>query len=197
MSFSVDASGVMRWDGHEAPCALGREGVCAAAKKREGDGRTPAGLWPVRAVWWRPDRSPAPETALPTRPITPHDGWCDDPADPAYNRPVRLPYPSSAERLWREDGVYDLVVELGYNDDPVVPGAGSAIFLHLVRPGFLPTEGCVALAEADLRAFLRDARPGDALRVDAAPRLQDTGSPEAGAGLAPNSAEPTRTDVAP
>lgn len=93
------------------------------------------------------------------------DGWCDDPADPQYNRPVKLPYPASTERLWREDGVYDIVVTLGYNDDPPLAGLGSAIFLHICRPGYPPTEGCVAIQRADLEALLAIARPDDAIEI--------------------------------
>jgi L,D-peptidoglycan transpeptidase YkuD (ErfK/YbiS/YcfS/YnhG family) len=102
---------------------------------------------------------------LPNAPLAEDDGWCDAPDDPAYNQPVRLPYPASAERLWCDDRVYDLIVVLGYNDDPVVPGAGSAIFLHLARPDYAPTQGCIALAATDLLHLLSLARPGDALRV--------------------------------
>lgn len=104
------------------------------------------------------------------RRLEPDDGWCDAPGDLAYNRPVRLPYGASAEALWRDDRLYDLLVVLGYNDDPVVAGAGSAIFLHLARPDFGPTQGCVALGAADLLHVLELARPGDSLRVDAAAR---------------------------
>jgi L,D-peptidoglycan transpeptidase YkuD (ErfK/YbiS/YcfS/YnhG family) len=114
-------------------CALGRSGVTEAAAKREGDGATPLGDWPIRRLLYRRDRLPEhglPATALAAKPIGPNDGWCDDPGDPAYNRPVSLPYAASHERLWREDGAYDLVVVLGHNDDPPVPGMGSAIFLH-------------------------------------------------------------------
>ena len=99
--------------------------------------------------------------------MTPEDGWCDDPQDPAYNRHVRLPYPASAERLWRDDGVYDIVVVLGHNDDPPVPGLGSAIFLHLCRPGFPPTEGCIAIERPELEDLLATARPGDAVEIRA------------------------------
>ncbi len=106
-----------------------------------------------------------PKTALPVQSIRPDDGWCDAPLDASYNRPVALPYPASAERMWREDDVYDLVVVLGHNDDPVVPGAGSAIFLHLARPDWSPTEGCVALARGDLEALLAEAKPGDVVEI--------------------------------
>lgn len=127
----------------------------AAPAKREGDGASPMGAWPVRRVWYRPDRGPAPETGLPVIAIRPDDGWCDAPGRTEYNRWVPLPFPASHERLWRKDGVYDLVVELGYNDDPPEAGRGSAIFMHVAREGYVPTEGCVALAEADLRAVLK------------------------------------------
>lgn len=152
-------------DGRKVVCALGKGGLVPAARKREGDGATPVGRWPVRRLLYRPDRGPEPETALPAAAIAPDDGWCDDPADGAYNQPVKLPYPASAERLWRDDGLYDLVVVLGHNDDPVIPGAGSAIFLHLAKPGYLPTEGCVALARADMEAFLAQAEAGDVIEI--------------------------------
>ncbi len=144
-------------------CAIGRAGV--RHDKREGDGATPAGVWPLRRVLYRPDRSNAPETALPVAPMTPDDGWCDDPAHPDYNRPVKLPHPARHERMWRDDRLYDLVVVLGHNDDPVIPGAGSAVFLHVAADDYAPTEGCVALADDDLRQLLRQVGTDSRLRV--------------------------------
>jgi L,D-peptidoglycan transpeptidase YkuD (ErfK/YbiS/YcfS/YnhG family) len=93
---------------------------------------------------------PRPETELPTAPIEPDQAWCDVPDDPNYNRLVQLPYASLDERLWREDALYDLIAVVGFNDAPVVPGRGSAIFLHLARPDYGATEGCVALSRDDL-----------------------------------------------
>ncbi|MCA1906615.1 MAG: L,D-transpeptidase family protein [Desulfarculus sp.] len=160
----VSPEGWAEQAGQRHACVLGRSGVFR--DKREGDGATPAGDWPVRRVWFRPDRQPAPLTAgLPVRAIAPDDGWCDDPGHPEYNRPVKLPFPASHEKMWREDRLYDLVVELGYNDDPVVPGRGSAIFLHLARPDRSPTAGCVAFAREDLLAILSRLGPGDKVRV--------------------------------
>ncbi len=148
----------------EFRCCAGAGG--AAADKREGDGCTPIGRWPLRRVFHRADRGPAPETALETVAIAPDMGWCDDPRDPArYNRPVALPYGGSHEKMRREDRLYDIVVELGYNDSPPVPGRGSAIFLHVARPDYAPTAGCVALAAADLRAVLARVGPGAVLEV--------------------------------
>lgn len=131
-------------------CALGRGGVIPAHLKTEGDGGTPAGEWPVRRIWYRADRITLPPTALPVLAITPNDGWCDDPASLDYNRPVVLPFSASHEALWREDDVYDIILELGYNDSPVVSGKGSAIFLHIARDGYPPTDGCVAVSLADM-----------------------------------------------
>ena len=144
-----------RWGDRVWPCAVGKGGVIA--DKREGDGATPAGCWPLREVFYRPDRLAAPRTALPCRSLTSRDGWCDDPGDANYNRLVDLPYAARHETMWREDHLYDIVVTLGHNDDPPVPGLGSAIFLHLAKHDYGPTEGCVALALEDLRAFLREA----------------------------------------
>lgn len=138
-----------------------------AAAKREGDGASPIGAWPVRRVFYRPDKGPPPETGLPAIALKPEDGWSDDPDEPSYNRLVPLPCRGSHERLWRADGLYDLIVELGYNDDPVVPGMGSAIFLHVARTGYAPTEGCIALAEPDLRAVLRLLGGGSVIEIRA------------------------------
>ena len=139
--------GALRWR-----CRLGRAGITDA--KREGDGATPIGVWSLRGVLYRPDRRTCPATALPTRALKVNDGWCDDPGDPGYNRPVRLPYPGRCEHLWREDAVYDVIVPLSYNDAPVIAGLGSAIFLHVARADCGPTEGCVALDLPDLLTFL-------------------------------------------
>jgi L,D-peptidoglycan transpeptidase YkuD (ErfK/YbiS/YcfS/YnhG family) len=147
------------------PCALGRSGC--RVRKREGDGATPAGRWRMRAVLHRPDRVQRPRTALPATAIRPHDGWCDAPADRNYNRPVAHPYPASAERLWRTDGLYDLLVVLACNERPRVRGRGSAIFMHVARPGCLPTEGCIALARPHLLRVLEQLgrRPSVAVAV--------------------------------
>ncbi len=163
--FVAESSGRLHWPGGAFRCALGRSGVTLASSKREGDGASPIGIWPLRQVFYRPDRLPPPKTALPVEALITEAGWCDDPASPFYNRPVLLPFPQSHEKLWREDHIYDLIVVLGHNDDPVVSGMGSAIFLHLARPDFSPTEGCVACAKEDLLALLSVAKPGDLLEI--------------------------------
>ncbi len=153
------------WPGHDVACVIGRSGFCTKDKKREGDGATPKGQYFLRRVLYRQDRLVAPQTALPTRPLLPDDGWCDAPDDAGYNRPVRLPYPASTEEMFRQDHVYDLLVVLSHNDNPPVAGLGSAIFMHLVRPQKTPTQGCVALSEEDMRAVLAAASPGSTLVI--------------------------------
>ena len=132
--------------------ALGRGGVRQA--KREGDGATPIGVLPLRRVLYRADRVRAPGCAVAVEPIAPNDGWCDDPNEADYNRMIRLPHDGHYEELWRQDGVYDLIGVLGWNDAPVQRGRGSAIFLHIASTDFAPTLGCIALALQDLRQVL-------------------------------------------
>jgi L,D-peptidoglycan transpeptidase YkuD (ErfK/YbiS/YcfS/YnhG family) len=132
--------------------ALGRGGV--RRDKREGDGATPAGLLPLRRVLYRADRLAAPDCTVPVEPIAPNDGWCDDVGEADYNRLIRLPHDGHYEELWRADEVYDVIGVLGWNDAPVQRGRGSAIFLHVARPDYAPTDGCIAVAMRDLRHLL-------------------------------------------
>lgn len=150
-------------NGKRYACAIGRGGI--GAKGGEGDGITPVGTFPIRQLFFRADRLAPPVTNIPVSEIDPNDGWCDAPGDPNYNRFVKHPYPASAEHLWREDHMYDLIVVLGYNDDPVVDGKGSAIFLHVAKPGYVPTEGCVALEVNDLLAVVAKLGPADRIMI--------------------------------
>ena len=146
-------------------CALGAGGI--VVDKREGDGGSPRGRFRLRGGAYRPDHlGLRPRTALPLRATRPGDGWCDESRDRRYNRPIRLPAPGvSAETLWRDDGLYDVVIDLDYNRGPIRRGRGSAIFLHLARDGYRPTEGCVALARADLLRLLLRLGPRTYLRI--------------------------------
>ncbi len=149
---TIGSDGLLQHEGRRYRAALGRGGIRAA--KMEGDEATPAGLLPLRRVLFRADRVRRPRAAAPLLPLAPHDGWCDDPADPAYNQPVRLPYAGRHEAFWRSDALYDVIGVLGWNDAPVAKNRGSAIFLHVARPDYAPTEGCVALALPDLLEVL-------------------------------------------
>jgi L,D-peptidoglycan transpeptidase YkuD (ErfK/YbiS/YcfS/YnhG family) len=136
------------------PVALGSAGI--RANKREGDGATPRGSFRLVRLWWRRDRAGRPRTLLPVRRIAQSDAWCENPGDRRYNRPIQLAAEAAGDRLWRNDHLYDLLIELDHNARPRVAGRGSAVFLHLARPGFRPTAGCVALApESFCRLLVR------------------------------------------
>lgn len=132
------------------PCAIGKDGVVPQEDGREGDGKTPLGIYQIRYGLYRADRITLPQTKLTFWHIHQGDGWCDAPNDPAYNRPVSLPYLSSTEALWRDDHIYDVIIVLSHNDSPPVPNMGSAVFLHVAREGYAPTLGCVAISREDM-----------------------------------------------
>ena len=163
---SVGAGTVTAFD-ETVVASFGKGGAIAAADKREGDGATPLGIWPIRAALLRPDRLAAPVTRLPWRWLRPGDGWSDGIDDPAYNRPVSLPHPFSAETLWRDDHVYDVIIVLGHNDSPPLAPLGSAIFWHCTPPDRRPTQGCVAVDRAVLARWLAIMAPGDAITITA------------------------------
>ena len=154
MKITVSITNNLSWNHQIVQCALGRNGI--RLNKTEGDGATPSGVFPLRQVLFREDRLVAPETKLPIKALKPNDGWSDDPDDPAYNTLIKRPHDYRHEELWRDDHVYDVIIELGQNDNPPKPGYGSAIFLHVARPDFNPTEGCVALKLKDLLVLLKD-----------------------------------------
>ncbi len=161
-------AGQLFFGGRMFACALGRSGIAQA--KREGDGATPAGVFALRQVFYRPERIARPRTGLQLQPIRPADQWCEDPAHPAYNRLMRRPAGAGApERLRRADPLYDVFAVIGHNDAPVRKGRGSAIFLHIARPGLSPTEGCIALRRTDLLWLL--ARCGRRTRIRIIPPL--------------------------
>jgi L,D-peptidoglycan transpeptidase YkuD (ErfK/YbiS/YcfS/YnhG family) len=146
------------------PVALGRSGI--KANKREGDGATPRGTFRMKQLWWRADRHPRPATLLPIRRIAADDGWCENPTDRHYNRPVKLASRSKADRLARTDNLYDFIIEIDHNTRPRVAGRGSAVFIHVARPGFAPTAGCVALTINSLRRLLARVGPRSRIVVD-------------------------------
>jgi L,D-peptidoglycan transpeptidase YkuD (ErfK/YbiS/YcfS/YnhG family) len=148
----LPTQGVLTFDGCAIAVALGRGGL--KANKREGDGGTPLGTFRPLRLWWRKDRYTRPKTALPARAIAKDDGWCEDPSSRHYNRPIRLAAESNADRLMRADHLYDFIVEIDQNTRPRVAGRGSAVFLHLARPGFAPTAGCIAMTRASMLRLL-------------------------------------------
>ena len=154
-------------DGVCVPCRIGRAGYAHDAQGREGDAKTPLGEYVLRYGLYRADRLPPPPSPLTFRAIRENDGWCDAPDDPAYNRYIRLPYAASHERLWREDGAYDIILVISHNDSPPVPGLGSAVFLHIAQPDDRLTLGCIAFTPEAMVRLLPELRSGMAVRIHA------------------------------
>ena len=147
-----------------APIALGRAGI--RADKREGDGSTPRGRFRPLRLWWRADRLPRPRTLLPVRPIGRNDAWCEDPRDRRYNRPFQRAAREGGDRLRRDDHLYDLIIEIDHNTRPRIAGRGSAVFVHLARPKFASTAGCVALRLRDLQVLLGRLTPRTRILIE-------------------------------
>ena len=166
LTYTATARGKFSGNGLTCQCALGRGGVVGAAQKREGDGTSPQGVWQMKRVFYRPDRLARPETHLPVVPLRATDGWCDAPDHPLYNRPVTLPFEASHEKLWRDDHVYDLIVELDHNSDPVVPARGSAVFFHLAHDDYRPTEGCVAISREHMLQVLQNSSEETSIKIE-------------------------------
>lgn len=163
MSLFTVSGNTLTFQGKSYVCAIGKGGF--SASKKEGDGATPLGIFALRECWYRADRIAKPQTKLPLRIIHENDGWCDDPTSADYNRHIKLPHPARHENLFRDDHVYDLIIPLGYNDDPVVASKGSAIFMHIVHNDYRGTEGCIALAKPDLLEILRHSGPDSVIDI--------------------------------
>lgn len=148
---------------HFIKVALGRDGI--KANKQEGDGATPAGRYRLVRLWWRADRGPRPRTMLPVRPITATDGWCEDPSDRRYNRPIRMSPGQPGDRLARTDALYDLIIEIDHNMRPRIAGRGSAVFIHVARTGMTPTAGCVSMPAGALRRLLTRLGPNTTITI--------------------------------
>ena len=155
--------GILRLGPITVPCAIGRSGL--TRRKREGDGATPVGRFSLLGAYYRADRQAKIPGVLPMVALKPQDGWCDDPRHPRYNRPVDLPFAASHEKMWREDHLYDIVVVLDCNMAPAIKGRGSAIFFHLARANYTPTEGCVAVAPRHMRLLLSRLKHGAEMEI--------------------------------
>jgi len=150
--------------GSQIRVAIGRTGILA--NKREGDGGTPRGRFRLVRLWWRADRTPRPRTLLPVRRIGKYDGWNEDPKDRLYNHPIRVPDGAPGDRLWRQDRLYDFIIELDHNTRPRVAGRGSAVFIHVAREGYKPTAGCVALSVPRLQRLLERVGPKTRILIE-------------------------------
>ena len=164
MDIKLDKSGNIYFKNISAKASIGKNGI--NFKKREGDSITPTGVYPLRTVLYRPDRVQIPATLLPSRMIKFDDGWCTDPLDPNYNMMIKLPINSLNESLWRDDNLYDIIIPIGYNDNPVTANLGSAIFIHIAKKNYKKTQGCIAIKKMDLLKILRKININTKVRIE-------------------------------
>ena len=158
-------TGTLEVNGKSFKCTLGRSGIALVIDKKEGDGKTPVGIFPLRQLIYRADRVAKPVTGLPVEVLTVETGWCEDSSHPDYNKKIVLPHTSVHDRMMRDDHLYDYVVVIGYNDTSPVSGKGSAIFMHLARPDFRPTAGCVGLSAADMLEVLKSCDKSSKIEI--------------------------------
>ena len=131
------------FNNNKLQCAIGRNGL--TRNKKEGDLHTPIGKFHFNKVYYRADKLGNMKFKIENSIIKKDDGWCDDQDSEFYNQHIKFPFKGSAEHLYREDSIYDIVCTLNYNTSPIIPGRGSAIFLHIARHDFAGTEGCIAI----------------------------------------------------
>jgi len=144
-------------------CSLGKNGV--TKNKVEGDKCTPSGVYRLKQVFYRADRINKITTNLKKIKIKKNMGWCDDPSSKRYNRLIKIPYKFSHEKLYRKDHIYDIVVILNYNMNPVVKKRGSAIFMHITKKNYLKTLGCIALKKNDLLKILNKVKKDNIIKI--------------------------------
>jgi len=144
-------------------CSLGKAGI--KKKIREGDNITPRGTFKLLRVFYRPDKIKKIKTKLNKIKIKKNFGWCDDPKSKFYNKLVRLPFKGSYEKLYRRDSIYDLLIVLNYNTNPIIENKGSAIFIHIAKKNFSNTAGCVALTKKDLLILLANIKKNTKIEI--------------------------------
>ena len=144
----INKSGYLKYKDLQFKCALGKSGI--GKKKIEGDNITPKGIFDIVKIYYRSDRVKKISSKFRLIKITKKMGWCDDPNSKKYNQIINIPYNFGYEKLYRKDNVYDLIIVLNYNMNPITKNKGSAIFIHVAKKKFKKTAGCVALKKREL-----------------------------------------------
>ncbi len=145
-------------------CSIGYNGL--SKNKTEGDGCTPVGTFKLNKIMYRPDKINNFKSNLETEIIEKRDGWCDDINSELYNQKIIFPYELSAENLYRDDDLYDLICIIDYNLNPIIKGKGSAIFLHVARSDYSPTHGCVAIKKDELIEIAIKLNRDSSIQID-------------------------------
>ena len=163
MRIFVNQLGEIYFKNFKAKVSLGKNGI--GQKKKEGDLITPIGDYPLREVFYRTDRVKLPTLKIPSQSINIKHAWCNDSSFPEYNTLVNLPFKGTHEKMWRNDHLYNIVIVIGYNDQPVFPEKGSAIFIHLAHNNFNPTEGCIGIRESTMKKILNHIEPNSRIII--------------------------------
>ena len=137
------------YEKYKLRCSIGKRGI--SIKKREGDKKTPKGEFKLKYILYRKDRVFNLQTKLKKIKIDKKMGWCDDPKSNHYNKIINYPFKYSSEKLWRKDNIYDIIIIIDYNLDPVIKNKGSAIFLHIAKRKYQPTAGCIAVSKKNIK----------------------------------------------
>ena len=146
----------LTYKNYKAKCAVGKRGI--GFKKKEGDLITPKGQFKIKCILYRKDRVKI-QSNIKNEPITKNMGWCNDPKSKKYNKLVKLPFKYSHERLYKKENIYDIILVLNFNMNPVKKNKGSAIFIHVAKNNFKKTEGCVAIRKKDLIKIIQQIKP--------------------------------------
>ena len=150
--------------GEQLQCVIGRNGL--TKNKREGDLSTPIGTFHFDKIYFRADRLGSMKFIIDSSIINKNDGWCDDQKSSLYNQYIQFPFQESAEHLYRDDHIYDIICVLNYNTSPIVPGRGSAIFLRIAKPDFSGTEGCIAIEKSALIKIATNLTADSTIRIE-------------------------------
>ena len=148
---------------YKVKCAVGKRGI--ATKKKEGDLITPKGKFKIKYILYRKDRVYSLKTKIKKIIIKKDMGWCNDSASQKYNKLIRFPSRYSAEKLYRSDNSYDIILVLDFNFKPIIKGKGSAIFIHVAKKSFKRTEGCVAIKKLNLIKLIKEINPNTKVKI--------------------------------
>ena len=151
------------YNNYKAKCAIGKRGI--SIKKKEGDFITPKGTFKIKEIFYRKDRVPNLITSLKKTVIRKNMGWCDDPKSKKYNKLVYFPFKHSAEKLYRSENIYDIILVLNFNMNPVKKNKGSAIFIHVAKKNFQPTQGCIALNKFELIKLVKSIKINTIVKI--------------------------------
>ena len=153
----------LTYKNYKAKCALGKRGI--AFKRKEGDLITPKGEYKIKFILYRKDRLKKITSKIKLIVIKKNMGWCDDPNSNHYNKLVKLPYEYNYEKLYKKENIYDIILVLDYNMNPVIKNRGSAIFIHIAKKNYKKTEGCIAVKKKSLLKIIKDIKKNTKVKI--------------------------------